>query len=68
MRRFLMVKCPICGKQFEPGQSPAMPFCSQRCRTVDLGRWLDEKNSILALRSDDPDEEEEGQQQEEESD
>jgi endogenous inhibitor of DNA gyrase (YacG/DUF329 family) len=23
-----------------------MPFCSQRCRLIDLGRWLDEKQGI----------------------
>jgi uncharacterized protein len=39
------VRCPVCDKLFDTQQSPAMPFCSQRCRLVDLGRWLDEKNS-----------------------
>jgi endogenous inhibitor of DNA gyrase (YacG/DUF329 family) len=29
--------CPICGK---PGVSGHRPFCSARCRNVDLGRWL----------------------------
>jgi hypothetical protein len=29
--------CPICGKPAEPGHRP---FCSTRCRNVDLGRWL----------------------------
>jgi len=23
-----------------------MPFCSQRCRLVDLGRWLDERYGV----------------------
>jgi len=36
------VRCPICGRSFEPEHSPAMPFCSQRCRLVDLHRWLAE--------------------------
>ena len=36
------VRCPICDKLFEPEQSPAMPFCSDRCRWIDLGHWLDE--------------------------
>ena len=30
--------CPICGKPTEPG---FRPFCSARCRLIDLGRWLD---------------------------
>ena len=29
--------CPICGKPAMPGHRP---FCSKRCRDVDLGRWL----------------------------
>jgi endogenous inhibitor of DNA gyrase (YacG/DUF329 family) len=36
-----------------------MPFCSARCRLIDLGRWLDEKNSIpIQRRSADDDESE----------
>jgi uncharacterized protein len=34
--------CPICSRPFDPQESEAMPFCSERCREVDLGRWLDE--------------------------
>ena len=40
------VHCPTCGRTFEPEKSPAMPFCSHRCRQVDLGRWLEETNVI----------------------
>ncbi|MGY3530519.1 DNA gyrase inhibitor YacG [Bradyrhizobium embrapense] len=29
--------CPICGK---PAQQAFRPFCSPRCRDVDLNRWL----------------------------
>jgi uncharacterized protein len=29
--------CPICGK---PAREPSLPFCSGRCRDVDLNRWL----------------------------
>jgi len=35
-------RCHICNKPFEPEQTPAMPFCSNRCRLVDLNRWLEE--------------------------
>jgi endogenous inhibitor of DNA gyrase (YacG/DUF329 family) len=31
--------CPICGKEADPG-NPARPFCSVRCKMVDLGRWF----------------------------
>jgi uncharacterized protein len=39
-------RCPICDKEFLPETSPAMPFCGQRCRLIDLGRWLDEKQGL----------------------
>jgi uncharacterized protein len=29
--------CPICGK---PATAASHPFCSERCRDVDLNRWL----------------------------
>jgi uncharacterized protein len=31
--------CPMCGK---PSTTPFKPFCSARCRQIDLGRWLSE--------------------------
>ena len=37
-------RCPICGKSFEVAtldDLPSFPFCSERCRLVDLGRWID---------------------------
>jgi endogenous inhibitor of DNA gyrase (YacG/DUF329 family) len=30
-------RCRICGK---PANSQHQPFCSARCRNIDLGRWL----------------------------
>jgi len=36
------IVCPVCGDSFEPDLSVTMPFCSERCRQVDLGRWFDE--------------------------
>lgn len=56
-----MVRCPICEKQFDPAQSPAMPFCSDRCRQIDLGRWLREVYSVPVERE--PQEEDEEQRQ-----
>jgi uncharacterized protein len=42
----MSVHCSICGREFQPEESPAMPFCSQRCRLIDLGRWLDERYGV----------------------
>ncbi|MCE5302550.1 MAG: DNA gyrase inhibitor YacG [Planctomycetaceae bacterium] len=50
------IHCPICRREFEPTESPTMPFCSERCRLVDLGRWLGETYRV-PVESDDPDEE-----------
>ena len=30
-------RCPVCGK---PAAEASLPFCSDRCRDVDLNRWL----------------------------
>jgi len=36
-------KCPTCSRQFAETAElrPFQPFCSQRCRAADLGKWLD---------------------------
>ena len=35
-----VVKCPTCGTAVVWGpQSPQRPFCSERCRLIDLGAW-----------------------------
>jgi endogenous inhibitor of DNA gyrase (YacG/DUF329 family) len=41
------VKCPTCGKKVEWDQSnPYRPFCSERCRLIDLGEWAGENHRI----------------------
>ena len=39
------MKCPICQKEVAI-TDPEMPFCSERCRTIDLGNWAMEKYVI----------------------
>jgi endogenous inhibitor of DNA gyrase (YacG/DUF329 family) len=34
-----------------------MPFCSSRCQTIDLGRWLGEQHALPIVRSDEDAEE-----------
>ena len=41
--------CPICGK---PPIEAAKPFCSERCRDVDLNRWLSGSYAIPARDTD----------------
>jgi endogenous inhibitor of DNA gyrase (YacG/DUF329 family) len=34
-------RCPTCRREVAPhGDNPTFPFCSSRCRLLDLGRWL----------------------------
>jgi len=37
-----------------------MPFCSQRCRGIDLARWLDEKYGLPYESDDEPEEPQKG--------
>jgi endogenous inhibitor of DNA gyrase (YacG/DUF329 family) len=48
-----LIRCPICEKRFDAAQSAAMPFCSERCRQIDLGRWLREAYSVPVERNPD---------------
>lgn len=40
------MKCPICGKPTTWQDNPDRPFCSERCRIIDLGRWASEEYSV----------------------
>jgi len=33
--------CPICGAAVQWADNPDRPFCSERCRLIDLARWAD---------------------------
>ncbi|MGP9812506.1 DNA gyrase inhibitor YacG [Rhodopseudomonas sp. NSM] len=43
-------RCPVCGK---PATAESRPFCSERCRDVDLNRWLSGAYKIPAAPADD---------------
>jgi endogenous inhibitor of DNA gyrase (YacG/DUF329 family) len=42
--------CPICGK---PAGTEFRPFCSSRCRLIDLGRWIDGTYRVPTLEGPD---------------
>ena len=52
------MRCPTCHNEFDEDHTPVMPFCSERCQQVDLGRWLDEVQTISRWTIPDEDEEE----------
>jgi endogenous inhibitor of DNA gyrase (YacG/DUF329 family) len=42
-----MVKCPTCRRPVEwSAESAYRPFCSDRCRLIDLGAWFSEQHKI----------------------
>ncbi|NWG75076.1 MAG: DNA gyrase inhibitor YacG [Rubrivivax sp.] len=41
--------CPVCKRRTVYAQeNPFRPFCSERCKLIDLGEWLDGKYAIPA--------------------
>ena len=57
----IATQCPTCRTRvvYEgPGKDEFFPFCSERCKLVDLGKWFDEEHRI-------PPEPEEQEEQEE---
>ena len=52
-----VVHCPTCGGDVEWIDAfPFRPFCSERCRLIDLGAWADERHVIPGSPLDDEDE------------
>jgi hypothetical protein len=41
-----LVKCPVCGGENDFTADPFGPFCSKRCKLIDLGKWLSEDYKI----------------------
>lgn len=48
----MKVKCPACGREavFD-ATNPCRPFCSERCQTLDLGAWADERYRVPSPES-----------------
>lgn len=54
------VSCPRCGAQVEWGPASRFrPFCSERCKMIDLGAWATEKYKVSAADSKNDDSSEE---------
>jgi hypothetical protein len=47
--------CPACKKQAPWAGNPFRPFCSERCKLTDLGKWASEEYRIAAEKIDPPD-------------
>ncbi len=51
-------RCPICHKPTDSEKNQEFPFCSERCRLVDLGNWATEKYRIASPQMDESEAEE----------
>ena len=40
------LSCPVCRRKIVIEKTNSMPFCSERCRLVDLGRWINEEIGV----------------------
>jgi len=48
------VRCPQCDAELVWEESPSRPFCSERCRLIDLGAWLGERYLVPGEAAPDP--------------
>ena len=46
MKRMLPTRCPTCRKAGNWLDGKYAPFCSHRCKLIDLGGWLNEQHVI----------------------
>jgi endogenous inhibitor of DNA gyrase (YacG/DUF329 family) len=46
MPKSTLVKCPTCGHQNDFNADPFGPFCSPRCKLIDLGKWFGEEYRV----------------------
>ena len=54
-----MGKCPQCKKKIELIENPYRPFCSERCKMMDLGAWFSDEY-VVERKDDARENEEEG--------
>ena len=52
----IMVKCPQCGREKEYAGNEFRPFCSERCKMLDFGAWIEEEYALPAEESEITDE------------
>jgi endogenous inhibitor of DNA gyrase (YacG/DUF329 family) len=46
----MKIKCPVCKKQTEWEGNLFRPFCSERCKNIDLAAWASEEYRIASDR------------------
>ena len=56
----MRTRCPRCGKSVWWKGNPYRPFCSQMCKLIDLGRWIEGEYSVPGEEVPSEEEREEG--------
>ena len=57
----MKIKCPICKNMTTWEENPNRPFCSERCRLIDLGAWASDEYKIPGKKEEEEDEKTETQ-------
>ena len=53
----MKINCPICKAVTTWEENPDRPFCSERCKLIDLGKWASGEYSVEAVETDESAEE-----------
>lgn len=62
MTKKIKTTCPTCQKPDTwSAENTYRPFCSERCKLIDLGEWASEGHRIAGEPADKPQDDEEGQ-------
>lgn len=60
-----IVRCPICRAEVSWEENPHRPFCSERCRLIDLGAWSEGRYRLPAEKVNPESKKENGDDEEE---
>jgi uncharacterized protein len=52
----MQITCPLCKKITTWEENPFRPFCSERCKLIDLGAWAKEEYRIEGKKEEEEDE------------
>lgn len=61
----MIITCPLCKKTTTWEENPWRPFCSERCRLIDLGKWASDEYRIEGEEKEDGKEEKESKKADE---
>lgn len=51
MEKIIKLNCPYCRTATQWQNNPSRPFCSERCRLIDLGRWDSEEYAVAGEKA-----------------